>query len=309
MSGNAKNVVSLVIAFACSMWIGRPSLAEARQASAAASAAASAFIVPCLAPELVPTKLQSNGVPRGAKGTDWWYIVVNFDAVTQTRDGDGLRVKSCVRAGNGDGRETAVIAACDIVGDVRIRRGVATFNGGYVVCDGINIGDAGEAIGIPVLGETKFARKFWMAAKVNLSSAVKDKVPLVRYEPIDLDTTTPGTVSVNVTPTSRSQPEGFAATTSPNGNLQGPGLTIAVKNGIRFAGLFEAQPERPGATNLNYYWRLLGSKQVYKASVTASTTQVGIGNSRLYIGGLPTGERFRGTMDWVVFDPKGGDRE
>jgi hypothetical protein len=126
-------------------------------------------------------------------------------------------------------------------------------------------------------------------------------VPLLRYVPADVNT---GAVAFNVTPATPAQPRGFAATLSPESNLQGPGLIIAVNSATQFTGLFTAFPDEDG---LLYRWRL-GSADIEKQSVPVSFTKIGIGESTLYIGGLPEGSRFKGVLDYIVFDPIGGGR-
>jgi hypothetical protein len=56
-----------------------------------------------------------------------------------------------------------------------------------------------------------------------------------------------------------------------------------------------------------YRWRL-GSRLIAERSVTSLFTPVGIAESTITIGGLPTGERFIGSLDLIVLDPKGGGR-
>lgn len=243
--------------------------------------------------------VRADGVPNNVQSKDWWYLVVNFDSAR--RQGNTYLIQSCLRMGNTAGGTKAFAGVCRTEGDVKIRNGNAIFNGGIVICDRINIGETGVLAGIPLKGESKEALSFWVAMKGMMSRESEGAAPLLRYVPADANT---GAVAFNVTPATTSQPRGFAATTSPESNLQGRGLTIAVKPASPFTGLFTAFPDESG---LLYRWRL-GSKVIAEETVPASFTQIGIGESTLYIGGTPEGPHFKGTLDYIVFDPIGGGR-
>jgi hypothetical protein len=267
----------------------------------------------CQVSGLAPHLLDAYGIPIDAEDRDWWYLVLNFSTVTQV--GDRQRIQSCLRLGKADGSTPiAVPGVCHTEGAVDIRDGVAHFDGGIIVCDDINIGAAGRAIGIPVLGPTKFARSFWVVVEGSLSPAITGQVPLLRYAPIAAKAEFPGMITLNLTPATQAQSEGFAATTSPDGNLQGPGLTIAIRPASPFTGTFSALQSEPEQPSLTYRW-LLGSDVIDTQPVSATFTPVGIGESTLYIGGLPNGSkasasapRFRGALDTIVFDPVSGGR-
>jgi hypothetical protein len=287
-------VLSLVIVCGCFALAGKPSLAEFPQQAPSIN-----FKHPsCLTQGIAPLKLGYDGVPKSAKEV-WWYIVVNFNEVTSQEQGQ--RVKSCLRVGAPGKEKIAKAGDCEIIGDVRIRRGVAHFNGGYLACGEINVGDARERIGIPAPGDIKEAQELWMAVRGEMSSLVTDTVPLIRYEPTILNSA--GAVGFNVTPVSNTLSGAFIVTSSPSERLAGPGLRIGIRPSSAFTGLFVAQPDKAGA--LTYHW-YLGSRLINAIPVSASFTPIWIGEGRFYIGGLPTGERYRGTLDVVAFDPKGG---
>lgn len=298
-----SKLAGLTIACACMALMVKPSLAESRLAAAPTLRFDD---LSCLVPELAPSKLQSNGVPRSASNSNWWYIVINFDSVVQ--QGAGQRVRACLRVGRGNEEKIAKAITCETVGAVRIRRGIATFNGGTLECSGINVGAAGLEIGIPLKGSVKTASTFWMAVKGSLSPTVTDPVPLLAYAPVVTRTEEAGNVAFNLMPASDAQRPGFAASQSPSGNVQGPGLTIAVQPATTFTGLFETVPIQPAQTDSVYAWSIFGSGLVDAMPVSVPFTPIGISDSTLIIGGSSLGGRFYGTLDFVVLDPDGGGR-
>jgi hypothetical protein len=259
-------------------------------------------------------KLNREGVPQEVTGV-WWYIVVNFNQVTSYPQHQ--LITSCLRVGAPGQEPIAKAAACQAIGDVRIRRGVALFNGGYIECGEFNVGDARQRLNIPVTSDVKEASEFWMAVKGRLDSSGNDPIPLLRYEPVTPTVVTPsipltgnqagspvavGAIRFDLAPITDTAGDAFI-TETPQTNLTGPGLAIAVPPAANFTGLFRAQS---GA----YQW-YLGGDLKNREPVKASFTPIWIGESKLYIGGMPEtpeDERFHGMLDVVAFDPKGGSK-
>lgn len=317
MKVNGSKFLSIVIGCACIALSAQPSLAESQVASATASAPTIRFKDDrCRVPELAPFKLSSVGTPRYALPSHWWYIVVNFNSIVT--QGSGQRVRACLRVGNLDGRKIAKAITCETVGDVRVRRGVATFNGGYIACDGINVADAGEEIGIRDEGSFETASAFWMAVKGSLSPTTTEPVSLLKYERVITSTnqtTAVGNIAFNLMPASndpKSEPKpGFVISESPLGNVQGKGLSIAVPPNTTFTGLFESVPIRNIKNDSIYSWSVFGSGLIDAVNISAPFTPISIDESTLMIGGspdIPEDERFHGTLDFVILDPDGGGR-
>ncbi len=268
----------------------------------------------CTVPELAPFKLQTNGAPSTRGRGHWWYLVVNFNSLI--RQSDARYVRACLRLANDNdpkSKPEARSALCKVIGDVTIntRRGIADFNGGYLICEGINIGAAGTELGIDVGGTAKITESFWVAVKGTL--AADGGGPLLRYEPKESNADTPGSIALNLTPVGAGQRAGFITTAALNSDLQGAGMTIGVRPALPFTGLFETTPAyrapaNPVTASLIYGWSLFGAGLTDATLVSALSTKVGISDSTLYIGGLPSGERFRGTLDFIVLDPRSGGR-
>ncbi len=305
MKSILKKTASVALIGGCLAFLGAASPA---QSHAPAMAKTINFYDPsCRVSELAPSKLQADGVPRGHQDKPWWYLVVNFNSVIQ--QGKTLYVKSCLRVGNSANKMLAKSGLCKIIGDVQIRQGMGYFNDGYLECNEIDIGAAGLELGIPLLGATKFADTFWIAVKGSLNGDNAGGA-LLRYESkrTSNNAGNSGSIAINVVQAAYGQREGFVATESPDRDLQGDGLGIVVRSGTPFTGLFEAVPAQPDQTKLVYGWSLFGAGLTDAMTVSESTIAVGIGESTLYIGGLPSGKRFHGKLDLIVFDPKGGRR-